>query len=363
MTPWVLHVDLDQFLVAVELLRRPDLRGRPVVVGGDGDPTRPRQVVSTASYEARAFGVHSGLPLRTALRRCPEAVFLPVDAPHYLDASEQVMTALRTMPGPVPVAVEVLGWDEAFLGADTDDPEGLARGVQRRVLDQTGLTCAVGVGDTTVRAKIATGFAKPGGVFTLTAATWLAVMGERPTDALWGVGRRTAAKLEALGVLTVADLAHADPDMLAATFGPTTGPWLRSLGRGIGRRQVVTEPWVPRSHSHETTFTHDLTDPDEVRAAVRTLASQVAADVIPGDGRPVTKVAVKVRTAAFFTATRIMTLRPPTRDPAALEAAALTVLDRFTLTRPVRLLGVRAELALPEEPHPPSVDAPPAAAG
>ena len=153
-TSWVLHVDMDQFLVAVELLRRPELIGRPVVVGGRGDPTE-RAVVSTASYEAREYGVRSGMPLRIALRRCPDAVFLPVDKPVYEAASETVLATLRAHPGAV---VEVLGWDEAFVGVHTDDPEAVARELQAEVLSAAGLHCSVGVGDTKVRAKIATDF-------------------------------------------------------------------------------------------------------------------------------------------------------------------------------------------------------------
>src|SRR5947207_13750487 len=129
MSEWVLHVDIDQFLAAVEILRRPELAGRPVVVGGDGNPNRPRQVVATASYEARAFGVRSGMPLRTAARRCPDAVFLPSDNPAYDAASAEVMATLRSFP----VSVEEWGWDEAILGASTDDPEVLAREVQERM--------------------------------------------------------------------------------------------------------------------------------------------------------------------------------------------------------------------------------------
>ena len=138
---WVLHVDMDQFLAAVELLRRPELVGRPVVVGGRGDPTE-RAVVSTASYEAREFGVRSGMPLRVAARRCPDAVFLPLDLPSYEDASEQVMTVLRGWPGAV---VQVLGWDEAFVGVRADDPQEVAHALQRAVLEATGLHCSVGI--------------------------------------------------------------------------------------------------------------------------------------------------------------------------------------------------------------------------
>src|SRR5436190_22353741 len=150
-TDWILHVDLDQFLDAVELLRRPELAGRPVVVGGDGDPPRPRQVVATASYEARAFGVHSGMPLTQALRRCPGAVFLPLDRPAYDAASERVMATLRSFPA----VVEVWGWDEACMGASVEEPETFARAVQERVFAETKLTCAVGIGETKLQAKTA----------------------------------------------------------------------------------------------------------------------------------------------------------------------------------------------------------------
>ena len=212
---WLLHVDLDQFIAAVEIRRDPTLRGRPVVVGGDGDPTRRRQVVATASYEARAFGVHSGMPLTTALRRCPDAVFLPSDRDAYDAASEEVWNVVRELP----VVTEVWGWDEAILGSDTDDPEELARQVRRAVVQSTGFTCCVGIGDNKLRAKMATGFAKAAagalpedavGVFRLTQANWIEVMGDRATEDLWGVGTKTSAKLTELGVSTVRDLASAD---------------------------------------------------------------------------------------------------------------------------------------------------------
>lgn len=196
MGDWVLHVDLDQFLAAVEILRRPDLAGRPVIVGGDGDPSRPRQVVATASYEARAFGVRSGMPLATAARKCPDAVFLASDRPAYDAASAQVMDALHSFP----VVVEEWGWDEAMVGASTDDPEALAREVQARVHAETGLTCAVGIGETRIQAKTATGFAKPGGIARLTSGTWLPTMGDQPVTALSGIGARTAARLAEAGI-------------------------------------------------------------------------------------------------------------------------------------------------------------------
>jgi DNA polymerase-4 len=343
-TDWILHVDLDQFIAAVEVARRPELRGLPVVVGGAGDPTQ-RAVVATASYEAREFGIHSGMPLRLAAKRCPDAVFLPSDPPAYEKVSERVIATLREFP----VVVEVLGWDEAFLGAHTDDPEALAVDIRRTVTAETGLSCSVGVGDNKLRAKLATGFAKPAGVYRLTRENWVAVMAERPTDALWGIGRKTAKKLAGAGFLTVAQLARSDPAALAERFGPTMGPWYRQLALGAGGTEVVATPYVPRSRSRETTFQRDLTDLSEIGEQVAVLARRVALDVV-AEERPVVRVAVKVRFAPFITQTRSMTLAAPTSDAVDIERAALAVLNRFEQTRPVRLLGVRAEFD-PAESH------------
>lgn len=342
--PWVLHVDLDQFIAAVEVLRRPELAGLPVIVGGRGDPTE-RAVVSTASYEAREFGVGSGMPLRIAARKAPDAVILPVDAPAYLAASEEVMATLRAVPGAV---VQVLGWDEAFVGVEADDPERVARRIQRAVLDATRLHCSVGIGDTLVRAKVATGFGKPRGVFRLTAENWLEVMGERPTTALWGVGSKVARRLAALGIRTVAELADAPPDALAAEFGPRMGPWYRELGRGEGARVVDDTPWVARGHSRETTYQQDLADPAEVDAALRELVAAVLDDVA-AEGRPVIGLTLKVRYAPFLTKTYQRRI-PQTGDPAAvLDALLGLAADRIEAGRPIRLLGVRAEMTMPDE--------------
>ena len=345
MASWVLHVDLDQFIAAVEILRRPELADRPVVVGGKGDPTQ-RAVVATASYPAREHGIRSGMPLRTAAKRCPDAVFLPADNAHYEAASEQVMATLRGMPG---VVVEVMGWDEAFVGAQTDDPEALAGEVRAAVLAATRLTCSVGIGDNMLRAKLATDFAKPGrgdGVFRLTAGNWEAVMADRPTRALWGIGAKTERKLAERGITTVRELSVADPAALAADLGPALGPWYVQLGRGIGRATVEGTPWVPRSRGRETTFQENLTAWDDVRAEVAGLARRVAGELAE-DGRPAARVVVTVRFAPFATATRSVTLDAPTLDPDRIGAAALDVLERFPSRRAVRLLGVRAEFAPP----------------
>jgi DNA polymerase-4 len=340
---WVLHVDLDQFIAAVEVLRHPELKGKPVIVGGDGDPTK-RSVVATASYEAREFGVHSGMPMRTAATRCPDAVFLASDPTAYDEASARVMAVLREFP----VVVEVLGWDEAFVGVHTDDPEALARDIQRAITERTELTCAVGIGDNKLRAKLATGFGKPSGIFRLTKDNWVAVMADRPTDALWGIGPKTTRKLADMGLKTVRDLALADPADLAERFGPKMGPWYWELARGASGTEVTATPWVAKNRSRETTFQTNLTAPAEITEQVAALARRVADDVHE-EARPAHRVGVKVRFAPFVTTTRSITLPEPTADAATLETAALRVLDMFELTRPVRLLGVWASFDVKDD--------------
>lgn len=342
---WVLHVDLDQFLASVELQRHPELVGLPVIVGGSGDPTEPRQVVTCASYEARGFGVHAGMPLRTAARRCPPdsgVTFLPSDPAAYDAASNRVMSLLRDLGHPV----EVWGWDEAYVAVAAADPLEVAEQIREVVLSETGLSCSVGISDNKQRAKMATGFAKPAGVFALTDANWMELMGGRPVDALWSVGPKTAKRLAALGITTVRELAYADVELLTSAFGSRTGLWLLLLAKGGGDDNVSAEPWVPRSRSHVVTFPQDLTDRAEMDSAVTALAHQALDDVV-ASARIVTRVAVTVRTATFYTRTKVRKLDAPTTDPDVIVTAALRVLDLFELDRPVRLLGVRLELAMP----------------
>jgi len=339
---WVLHVDLDQFLASVELRRRPDLVGQPVIVGGNGDPGEPRKVVTCASYEARARGVHAGMPLRVAARKCPEATFLPSDPAAYDAASAEVMALLRDLGHPL----EVWGWDEAYLGADVGDPHALAQHVRDVVEAGTGLSCSVGISDNKQRAKVATGFGKPAGIYRLDDQNWMAVMGDRGVGDLWGVGPKTTKRLAALGITTVGDLAATDAEVLVSTFGPSTGLGLLLLAKGGGDTEVSTTPWVPRSRSHVVTFAEDLVDRAAMDAAIVELARQTLAEVVE-QGRTVTRVAVTVRTSTFFTRTKIRKLATPGVTESVICDTALAVLDQFELDRPVRLLGVRLELVMP----------------
>lgn len=359
MSWWILHVDMDQFIAAVEIRRRPELRGLPVVVGGSGDPALPRQVVATASYEARAFGVHSGMPVRAAYKKCPDAVFLPTDPAAYDAASAEVMDTLRSFP----VVVEVWGWDECFVGAETDDPEALAAELRAAVAERTGLTCSVGIGDNKTRAKLATGFAKHershaepfegaaggAGVYRLTGANWREVMDHRPVRDLWGIGSRMERNLNELGLLTVADLAAADVDVLKKRFGPKMGAWYAALGRGLGDTQVTDVPREPVSRSHEETFATDLVDRPAIERELHRIATELTQEVV-AEGRTIQRVWVKLRFINFYTPIKSRKLPTPTQDPDVIATTALALLEKFELRRGIRLLGVRVEFV------PPSVD-------
>ncbi|WP_433163628.1 DNA polymerase IV [Kribbella sp. CA-247076] len=353
---WLLHVDMDQFIAAVEIRRRPELKGLPVVVGGSGDPTQPRQVVATASYEAREFGVHSGMPVRAAYKRCPQAVFLPSDPAAYEAASTEAMDTLRSFP----VVVEVWGWDECFVGARTDDPERLAAELRAAVVERTTLTCSIGIGDNKLRAKLATTFAKQPrshagpfeeagrreveGVYRLTGDNWREVMDHRAVRELWGIGSRMERNLNELGIVTVADLAAADLDVLRKRFGPKMGAWYAALGRGLGDTEVTDVPREPVSRSREETFPQDLAERGEIVDQVRRIAVEVTRDVV-AEGRTIQRIAVKVRFRNFYTPIKSRKLPEVTQDPEVVAAAALEVLEKFDLNRPVRLLGVRVEFA------------------
>jgi DNA polymerase IV len=334
----ILHVDLDQFIAAVELQHRPELRGRRVIVGGSGDPST-RGVVATASYEARRFGIDSGMPLRTAAHRCPDAVFLAFDRPAYQAASSEVMAVLAGFPW----TLEVAGWDEAYLELNGDAPERVAADVQRAVLGRTGLSCSVGIGENKLQAKVASALAKPGGICRLGSENWTSVMDQRPADTLPGIGPKRKQLLAELGITDVGGLARASEETLCERFGPNIGSWLRQIARGIDETPVRPEHPPVRSLGHQITYQHDLADPVAVELEVTRLAATVAQDLQTA-GKLAQSVVVVIRFAPFETHGHIARLGRRSAEESQLTAAALTALERFELDRPVRLVGVRAEL-------------------
>jgi DNA polymerase-4 len=326
-------VDMDAFYVSVELLERPELRGKPVIVG----PRDPdfRGVVMTASYEARRFGVHSALPMAIARRRCPQAVVIPRDMERYRQASERVMAILRHYSD----KVEVAGMDEAYVDlSGSPAPKARVRQIKRDILEATGLTCSIGLGPNRLIAKIASDLEKPDGICVLPRERFLEVIGDRPARIIPGVGPRTEERLEQLEIRTVADLARAPEQSLGAVLGPGHA---RSLGRracGFGSVEVAVER-ERKSESRERTFASDQTDPTLLRREVAEMARAVAKHLGKQgiSGRTVT---LKIRLAPFRTFTRSRTLPEPTADADAVATAAQALFDAFERDAPVRLLGV-----------------------
>jgi DNA polymerase IV len=329
----IAHVDMDAFFVSVELLRRPELRGKPVLVATGSIASRG--VVMAASYEAREFDVHSALPLAVAHRRCPQATLIPRDMAFYRRASAKVMEVLRRFSD----RVEVAGLDEAYLDlADCQTPEARARQLKREMLVTTRLVCSVGLGPNKLCAKIASDLDKPDGLCVLEPERMLAAVGQRPAKVIPGIGPRTAGRLESLGIRTVADLAAAGDAVLDRTFGSRLGRELRERARGHDQRPVVTER-ERKSESRETTFPDDVSDRALLYETLDELADDVARGLAEGGlaGRTIT---LKIRLRPFRTHTRARTIDAHTSDPAVIGTVARRLLADFELDAPVRLLGV-----------------------
>ena len=332
----IAHVDMDAFFVSVELVRRPQLRGRPVIVATGGDAAS-RGVVMAASYEAREFGVHSALPLATAHRRCPQAVLIPRDMAFYRRASAKVMEVLRGFSD----RVEVAGLDEAYLDlSECPAPKARARQMKQRMRDEVRLVCSVGIAPNKLCAKIASDLDKPDGLCVLQPELMLEAVGDRPAKLIPGVGPRTSERLTGMGIRTVAELASAPDGVLERAFGPRLGGELRDRARGQDNRPVVTER-EQKSESRETTFAQDISDRATLEATVDELADSVARGLSEGGhaGRTIT---LKIRLRPFRTHTRRRTIDEHTSDPAVIRAIARRLLADFELDAPVRLLGVGA---------------------
>jgi DNA polymerase IV len=330
----IIHVDMDAFYAAVEQRDRPELRGRPVVVGAD---PRGRGVVSAASYEARRFGVHSAMPIGRAARLCPDAAFLPVDMDKYADVSREIMGILAQF---TPL-VEPLSIDEAFLDVTATralfgDGPAQARLIKSRIKAAVRLTASVGVASNKFIAKVASELEKPDGLVVVAAGREADFLSPLPVARLWGVGRVTAAHLESMGIRTIGQLAAIPAGHLRARFGES-GALLAELARGLDDRSV--EPFAPpKSMGAEETFGADHRDVERLRATLRGQAERVGRELRAGRyaGRTVT---LKLRFADFSTITRSHTAEP-TQDGLAIYRAARGLLDRVSLRQPVRLIGL-----------------------
>jgi DNA polymerase-4 len=334
----VLHVDMDAFYASVETRRRPELRGRPVIVGGS-----QRGVVAAASYEARRFGVRSAMPMVQARRLCPHAVVLPPDMAAYAAASVTVMGMLRD----VTPLVEPLSLDEAFLDVAggirrLGRPAVIAATISDRIANELGVTCSVGVAATKFVAKLASARCKPDGLLVVPAAETLAFLHPLPVTVLWGVGARTADALYRLGIRTVGDLAEVPAQTLRRAVGVAQADHLGALARGVDPRPVQ-EREVEKSISADHTTATDLTGQAEVSAELLRLSEHVAGRLRQRHMVAQT-VGIKVRFADFHTVSRVRTLSGWTDATEAIYRAALDLYRSLDLDQPrIRLLGVRAE--------------------
>jgi DNA polymerase-4 len=333
----ILHVDLDAFFAAVEQRDRPELRGRPVIVGGD--PTG-RGVVSAASYEARRFGVHSAMSLREAVRRCPDGVFLPVDGRRYQLASRDVMEVLRRFTP----AVEPISIDEAFLDVTGSlalfgDGTAIARSIKDGVHAEVGLTASVGVATTKLVAKIASDLRKPDGLVVVAPGDEAAFLAPLEISRLWGVGEKTATVLADYGVRTIGDLAALPPDVVIRRFGKH-GASLVERARGIDADPVHGgDP--AKSVGHEHTFDVDTSDPEVIERTLLGMADGVSGRLRSAGVRAST-VTVKIRDSAFRTITRQRTLPEPTDLTEPIYRTAVELARPEVRGIRVRLLGVSA---------------------
>jgi DNA polymerase-4 len=336
----IAHVDMDAFYVSVELQRRPDLVGKPVVVAGTG----PRAVVTTASYEARKFGVFSATPASRARRLCPDAVFLPPDFKLYRERSREVMAVMRDHVE----RVEVVGLDEAYLDlSQFEGPKAAARRVKLAIEESTGLGCSIGIGPSKLVAKVASDAEKPDGFVVLTREQACERFGPSPPGLIPGIGPKTVARLAEHGVDTLAKLGAAPETQLTSWFGPRLGLHLRRLAR-FEHESPITTMRVAKSESRETTFDYDLRGVDALMPVLDKLTGELCQTLAKRRHRGRT-IGIKVRLDDFSTHTRARTIAEPTNEVDTVLSVAADLLREFAPPRPVRLLGVR--VAGLDEPH------------
>jgi DNA polymerase IV len=333
----IVHLDMDAFYASVEQRDEPRLRGRPVAVGGSAEG---RGVVAAASYEARAFGVRSAMPMARAVRLCPQLCIVPPDFAKYRQVSEQVMAILRSCTD----LVEPLSLDEAYLDV-TQNRWGMAYGsrvareLKARIVAATGCTASAGVAPNKFLAKIASGWRKPDGLTVISPDRVEAFLQQLPVDTLWGVGPVTAERLRKVGIARVVDIRAADPELLNKAVG-SLAEWLQRLSHGDDPRPVVPHR-AAKSASSETTYAEDLQDMERIREELVRLARETA-EWLEGRQLAGRTVTIKVRYADFTTVTRSHTLSRPTADADVISSWATELLHRTQAgRRPVRLLGAR----------------------
>jgi DNA polymerase IV len=342
----VAHLDMDAFYASVELRRRPELRGKPVVVCGAG----PRAVVTTASYEARELaGIHSAMPAAVARRRLPDAIFLRPDFDAYRSASREVMGILRANAE----TVEVVGLDEAYVDlTGLFSPKSVMRRIASQVKSATGLTCSIGIAESKLLAKIASELGKPAGLVCLARDEAIERFGGESPGLVPGIGPKTVERLGEMGIQTLADLRGRDEGELKRAFGERTGRWLQRRASFEDESPVVTERET-KSQSVETTFDTDLADHGEMERVLTQQAAELSRRLQRRQlaGRT---IGIKVRLDDWTTVTRVRTIDLPTDQPGLIGEVARELLRAYSPTRPVRLLGVRvaAFAGDPEEPAP-----------
>jgi DNA polymerase-4 len=332
----ILHIDMDAFFAAVEQKRHPELMGKAVVIGGMGDPSR-RGVVATASYAARVFGIRSAMPLKTAYRLNPQAVFLPVDYEAYVAVSRKVKRILRE----ISPLMEDVGIDEAFIDiSDINQPTlEIIREIKKRIGQETGLTCSIGIGPNKLLAKIASDMEKPDGYTLIRQEDVEIILWPLPVRKLWGVGPKTEATLKNMGIERIGELAALEFDALVAAFGKSYGCFLYEASRGIDEEPLVTF-WEPRSMSRETTFQQDVGHWQTMAKTLADLTKEVVSGLREEVFRAKT-ITVKIRFSDFQTLTRSVSLASGSDSEEEIRRAAFSCLKRINLNKRIRLIGIR----------------------
>jgi DNA polymerase-4 len=332
----IIHIDMDAFFAAVEEKKNPALLGKPIVIGGGGNPNK-RGVVSTANYEARKYGIHSAMPLRTAYKLCPHAVFLPVDYEAYSAVSQQFKSILLS----ITAVMENAGIDEVFLDVSelTETSESIVARIKTGIKEKTGLTCSIGIAPNKLLAKIASDMHKPDGLTIINESDIESKLWPLPIRKLYGIGPKTEAHLKKIGIETIGQLASLPLEKLIENFGNSYSQYLYDASRGIDDSPLITH-WEPKSISRETTFQEDVKNWQVIARTLAELTKEVVADM-QDDGYSAKTVTIKIRFGDFQTLTRAKTLTDYTDSEDEIRKAAFACLKRIDLNKRVRLIGVR----------------------